>query len=183
MALDVLARGRPDLAEEIIPGLLAADAAADDSVGGRAGRRVAPAGRHWPRRLSIAGTTSRSRLAGSCCRYLGGSTVLAEPLISALERAAIAPGELDASLARRSSACPTTALGSVPSAVLAKSAPPPRGPRRSRVIRLRSSSMATAAGAPSSLPGTVRPATSARARATAWAPIFRASPAEPPRRF
>ena len=68
VALDVLARGRPDLAEAIIPGLLATDQPRDGPVGRRAGRR--------PGRLDFAGRQSARPLgidwpwprAASCSR-------------------------------------------------------------------------------------------------------------------
>ena len=85
MALDVLARGRPDLAEGIIPGLLAADQPREVQVA--AARAIARVGRtsladkaldRWE---SLALATRRELLSA-----LAGSPALAEPLIRALER-------------------------------------------------------------------------------------------------
>ena len=94
-ALDVLARGRPDLAEAIIPSLLAA--AQSREIQSAAARAVARVGRpsladkvldHWE---DLAQATRREILSA-----LAGSPALTEPLIRALERQVIAPGELDA---------------------------------------------------------------------------------------
>ncbi|HKI20743.1 MAG TPA: PVC-type heme-binding CxxCH protein, partial [Isosphaeraceae bacterium] len=95
VALDVVARGRPDLAEEIVPELLAVDE--PFAIQAAAARAVARAGRpslgakalaHWN---DLALGTRRELLAA-----LAGSPLLAESVIQALERQTIAPSELDA---------------------------------------------------------------------------------------
>ena len=95
MALDVLARGRPDLAEAIIPGLLAADQPRRDPDGRRAGRRAG--------RPAVAGRPRRSTVgnpgAGHASRATGGSGRLARAgrtADPALERQSDRAGELDA---------------------------------------------------------------------------------------
>ena len=125
VALDVLSRGRPDLAEEIIPNLLAVtqpgeiQSAAARAVG-RAGR-PSLAAKALDRWNDLALATRRELLSA-----LAGSSVLAEPLIKALERSAIAPGELDASTREALERLPDAVLRQRASAVLAKFAPPQR---------------------------------------------------------
>jgi putative heme-binding domain-containing protein len=95
VALDVLSRGRPDLLEPIVPGLLAATEPAE--VQSAAARAVARADRTalavtslglW-KDLTIA--TRRELVSG-----LAGSRSLAEVVIAALEQSSIVPSELDA---------------------------------------------------------------------------------------
>jgi putative membrane-bound dehydrogenase-like protein len=94
LCLDVLSQGRPDLAEAIIPDLLAVNqpraiqSAAARAVGrtGRASLAAAALGR-W---TDLAVATRRELVASTI-----GSSQLVEPLIKALERRVIAPGELD----------------------------------------------------------------------------------------
>ena len=125
MALDVLSRGRPELAEAIIPNLLAVtqpgemQSAAARAVG-RAGRPTLAA-KALDRWTDLALATRRELLSA-----LASSSVLAEPLIKALERAAIAPSELDASAREALGRLPDAALRQRASAVLAKFAPPQR---------------------------------------------------------
>jgi putative membrane-bound dehydrogenase-like protein len=125
IALDVLARGRPDLAEAIIPGLLAA--AEPREIQSAAARAVARVGRaaladkvldRWE---NLAQATRREVLAA-----LAGSPALAEPLIRALERQVIAPGELDAATREGLQHRGDTTLRARAAAVLAKFAPPQR---------------------------------------------------------
>jgi len=125
VALDVLARGRLDLAEAIVPGLLAASQ--PRAVQDAAARAVARIGRpsladtvldRWD---GVAQATRREVLAA-----LAGSPALAEPLIRALERQAIAPGELDAATRQGLAQLADAALRARATAVLAKFAPPSR---------------------------------------------------------
>ncbi len=124
-ALDVLARGRPDLAEGIVPGLLAPDQPREIQVA--AARAVARVGRpsladkaldRWE---SLALATRRELLSA-----LAGSPALAEPLIRAMERQAIAPRELDAATREGLERLADPALRNRAAAVLAKFAPPQR---------------------------------------------------------
>jgi putative membrane-bound dehydrogenase-like protein len=124
-ALDVLARGRPDLAEAIIPGLLAPDQPRDLQVA--AARAVARAGRssladqaleRWD---SLALATRRELLSA-----LAGSPALTEPLIRAMERRVIAPRELDVATREGLRRLADGALRNRAAAVLAKFAPPQR---------------------------------------------------------
>jgi putative membrane-bound dehydrogenase-like protein len=124
VALDVLARGRPDLAEAIIPDLMAGrlrevQAAAARAVG-RVGRPslAAKAIERW-NELSLA--TRRELLAA-----LAGTPPLAESLIAALERQVIAAGELDAATREGLRRLADPALRSRAAAVLARFAPPQR---------------------------------------------------------
>ena len=124
-ALDVLARGRPDLAEAHIPGLLAADqprevqVAAARSVA-RVGR-TSLAGRALDRWESLALATRRELLSA-----VAGSPALADPLIRAMEREIVAPRELDASTRDGLRRLAEPALRTRAAAVLAKFAPPQR---------------------------------------------------------
>ncbi len=95
VAIDVLARGRPALAESILPSLLSASQPV--AIQTAAAQAVARAGRPslaskalegW-RDLSLA--TRRDLLSA-----LASSPALAETLITAIERDVIAPSELDA---------------------------------------------------------------------------------------
>jgi putative heme-binding domain-containing protein len=124
-ALDVLARGRPDLAEAIIPGLLAASQPRE--IQSSAARAVARVGRpsladkvleRWE---DLTQATRRELLAA-----LAGSPALTGPLIRALERQVIAPGELDAATRQGLLQLADAALRTRASAVLAKFAPPQR---------------------------------------------------------
>jgi putative heme-binding domain-containing protein len=125
VALDLLARGRPDLAEAVIPKLLVAPQPLD--IQAAAARAVARAGRpalasralgSW-NDLSLG--TRRELLAA-----LAGSPELAEPLVRALEEHAIAPSELDAPTREALLRLPGTVLRSRASAVLATFAPASR---------------------------------------------------------
>ena len=125
VAIDVLARGRPDLAEEVVPGLLLAaqpreiQSAAATAVG-RAGRPslAAKALDLWSD-LPVA--TRRELLS-----VLAGSRVLVESLIKALERGMIAPGELDVSSREALERLPEAPLRQRASVVLSKFALPRR---------------------------------------------------------
>jgi putative heme-binding domain-containing protein len=97
VALEVLVQGRPELAEAVIPGLLAPTQPRD--VQAAAARGVARVARQalavqvldrWED-LSLA--ARRELLAA-----LAGSPALAETVVAALERQVIGPGELDAAM-------------------------------------------------------------------------------------
>ena len=165
------------------PGLIAAtqpreiQSAAARAVG-RAGR-PSLAARALDGWSDLAVATRRELLAA-----LAGSSVLAQPLITALERSEIAASELDVSIrdAARASArarrCASEPRPSWPSL-----APPQRSDVIGRYqAALKLVGDESIAELPCS-PETARRATSARERATASAPIFRESPAEPPRLF
>jgi len=125
VAIDVLSRGRPDLAEAIVPMLLSPtqpvpiQTAAAQAVA-RTGRpsTAAKALEGW-RELSLG--TRRELLAA-----LSSSRVLAEPLITAIERDAIAPSELDAAAREALGRLPHSPLQIRASKLLARSAPPLR---------------------------------------------------------
>ena len=125
VALNVLARGRPDLLEAIITNLLAVtqpgeiQSAAARAVG-RAGR-PSLASKALDRWNDLALAT-RQELLSAMVR----STVLAEPLIKALESTAIAPSELDASTREALGRLPDAALRQRAAARMAKFAPPQR---------------------------------------------------------
>jgi putative heme-binding domain-containing protein len=124
-ALDVLARGRPGLAEGIILELLAADQPRDVQVAAaraiaRVGR-TSLAGKALERWESLALATRRELLSA-----LAGSPVLAEPLIRAMDRQVIAPRELDAATREGLGRLADPALRTRAAAVLAKYAPPQR---------------------------------------------------------
>ena len=125
LALDVLSRGRPDLAEAIIPNLLAVtqpgeiQSAAARAVG-RAGR-PSLASQALGRWNDLALATRRELLSA-----IAGSATLAEPLIKALERTTIAPSELDSSTREALARLPDAKLRQRASAILAKFAPPQR---------------------------------------------------------
>ncbi len=125
VALDVLARGRPVLAEAVIPGLLAATQ--PRSVQSAAARAVARVGKtsladtvldHWE---GLAQATRRDLLAA-----IAGSPALAGSLVRALERKVITPGELDALTRERLQHLADSNLRSRATSVLAKFAPPER---------------------------------------------------------
>jgi putative heme-binding domain-containing protein len=124
-ALDVLARGRADLAEPMIPGLLAPDQPREIQVA--AARAVGRVGRHsladkaMERWDSLALATRRELLSA-----VAGSPALAEPLIRAMERQVIAPHELDATTREGLRRLPDATLRNRAVAVLAKFAPPER---------------------------------------------------------
>jgi putative membrane-bound dehydrogenase-like protein len=124
-ALDVLTRGRPDLAETMIPGLIAADQPREVQLA--AARAVARIGRttladkaleRWE---SLALATRREILSA-----VAGSPALAEPLIRAMEREIVAPRELDATTRELLQRLGDPALRTRAEAVLAKFAPPQR---------------------------------------------------------
>jgi putative membrane-bound dehydrogenase-like protein len=125
VALDVVARGRPDLAEEIVPELLAVNQPL--AIQAAAARAVARAGRpslgakaldHW-NDLTLG--TRRELLAA-----LAGSPLLAESVLQALERQTIAPTELDAATREALNRLSNPTLRSRASAILARFAPPQR---------------------------------------------------------
>jgi putative membrane-bound dehydrogenase-like protein len=125
VALDVVARGRPDLAEEIVPELLAVNQ--PWAIQADAARAVARAGRpslvakvldQWH---DLALSTRRELLAA-----LASSPPLAESVIQALERQTIAPSELDAATRDALNRLANPTLRSRASAILARFAPPQR---------------------------------------------------------
>ena len=96
VALDVLSRGRPDLAEAIVPRPAGGHPTGRDSGRRRSGGRAcrsAIAGREGPRPLERLGTGHAPRAAVSPGRFAACSR---NAVIQALERQTIAPGELDA---------------------------------------------------------------------------------------
>jgi len=125
VALDVVARGRPDLAEEIVPELLAVNQPL--AIQAAAARAVARAGRPslgakaLDRWNDLALGTRRELLAA-----LAGSPLLAESVIQALERQTIAPSELDAATREALNRLSNPTLRSRASAILARFAPPQR---------------------------------------------------------
>ena len=131
VALDVLSRGRPDLAEAIIPSLLATTQPREiQSAAARSVARVARpslAEKVLERWEDLTQVTRRELLAA-----LTGSPSLAEPTIRALERQVIAPGELDAAKRQGLAQIADPALRSRAVAVLAKFAPPERSTVLSR---------------------------------------------------
>jgi putative membrane-bound dehydrogenase-like protein len=124
-ALDALARGRPDLAEGIIPGLLATDQPREVQVA--AARAVARVGstsmadKALDRWESLTLATRRELLAA-----LAGSPALAESLVRAMERRVIEPRELDAATREGLRRLGDLALRTRAEAILAKYAPPQR---------------------------------------------------------
>jgi putative heme-binding domain-containing protein len=125
VALDVLARARPDLTEAIVPDLLAVNQPI--VIQSAAARAVARAGRVsiGTKALSLwnnlALGTRRELLAS-----LAGSPVVAESVIGALEQKIIAPSELDAPTRDALNRLSNPALRSRASAILAQFAPPQR---------------------------------------------------------
>ena len=124
-ALDVLARGRPDLAEVHIPGLLAADQPREVQMA--AARAVARVGRtsladkaldRWE---ALALATRRELLSA-----LARNPALAEPLIRAMEQQVVEPRELDAATREGLRRLADPDLQKRAAAVLAKFAPPQR---------------------------------------------------------
>jgi len=125
VAIDLLARGHPDLAEAIIPELLAVTQPLE--IQAAAAGAVARAGR--PSLASLAlGRWNELALATrpKLLAALIGSPRLAEPLVQALEQNAIAPSELDASTRETLERLPDAGLRLRASTVLAKLAPPER---------------------------------------------------------
>jgi putative membrane-bound dehydrogenase-like protein len=125
VALDVMARGRPDLAEEIVPSLLLVNQPVE--IQAAAARAVARAGRPTLGAKALAlwndlalGTRRELQAA------LAGSPLLAEPLIKALEQKSIAASELDASTREALNRLSDPTLKSRASAILARFAPPQR---------------------------------------------------------
>ncbi len=125
LALNVLARGRPDLAEGIVPALLAADQPTEIQLA--AARAVARVGKtaladqaieRWP---SLALATRRELVSA-----LAGSPALAGSLVAAMENQDIAPRELDPAIRESLRHLADPAVRSRASAVLAKFAPPSR---------------------------------------------------------
>jgi putative heme-binding domain-containing protein len=125
-ALDVLARCRPDLAEGIIPALLAADQpSAVRSAAARAVARVgrAPLAKQVLDRWEALALATRRELLPA----LAGSPALAVPLVDAMERQIIAPRELDAATRNALGHLADPKLRDRAGAVLARFAPPSRG--------------------------------------------------------
>jgi putative heme-binding domain-containing protein len=125
IALDVLARGRPDLAEAIIPDLLAVTQPSE--IQSAAARAVARAGQptlaskaldRW-KDLALA---TRRELALA----LAGSPMLVEPLVESLEQRSIDPSELDAVTRDALQRLPDAVQRQRASAVLARFMPPLR---------------------------------------------------------
>jgi putative membrane-bound dehydrogenase-like protein len=125
VALDVLSRGRPDLAEQIIPTLLVVTQPAE--IQSAAARAVGRAGRPTLAAQALdgwksLGVTTRRELVSA----VAGSRELAAELIKALERSTISPGELDASTRDALERLPDATLRGRASTVLARFAPPRR---------------------------------------------------------
>jgi putative heme-binding domain-containing protein len=125
VALDLLARSRPDLASAIIPGLLAPTQPRE--IQAAAARAVARVGQpllasraleRWP---DLTSSTRRELLAA-----VGGSPTLAETLIQALERQVITPTELDAATRESLQHLADPVLHSRAAAVLKRFAPADR---------------------------------------------------------
>ena len=125
LALDVLARGRPVLAETIVPELLSVTQPI--VIQAAAARAVASTGRptlsakaldHW----NDLGLRTRREVSAA----LAGSPTLAESLIQALERQTIAPGELDVSTRDSLNRLSNPTLRARASSILARFAPPQR---------------------------------------------------------
>jgi putative membrane-bound dehydrogenase-like protein len=125
MAIDVLARGRPDLALFVIPRLLAISEPPE--IQAAAARAVARAGQ---RSLAARAVGCWSELAlatrRELLRALSSSPALAQPLIEAMEVNSIAPSELDALSRETLERLPDAALARRASAILAKVAPAER---------------------------------------------------------
>jgi putative membrane-bound dehydrogenase-like protein len=125
VALDVLARGRPDLAEGIIPRLLQPTGPQELQIA--AARAVALAGRPVLAENALADwnsltlATRRELLAA-----LAGSPALTEVLYRAITRQTIRPGELDASTRQAMERLPDSALKREALSILARFAPQPR---------------------------------------------------------
>jgi putative membrane-bound dehydrogenase-like protein len=125
VALDVVARGRPDLARAIIPDLLAVTQPAEIQLA--AARAVARAAQ--PELASKALDRWKDLALGTrreLALALAGSPVLSEPLIVALEQHAIDPGELDATSRDALQRLPNAAQRQRAAAVLARFALPVR---------------------------------------------------------
>ena len=141
MALDVLSRGRPDLAEEIIPNLLAVtqpgeiQSAAARAVG-RAGRPslAAKALERWK---DLALATRRELLSALAGSTRAGGSRSSRPSSGR----AIAPSELDASTREALERLPDAVLRQRASTRPGQVRPAASGPRRSRAIRPLSSSL------------------------------------------
>ena len=125
VALDVLSRGRPDLAEEIIPTLLAVTQPGE--IQSAAARAVGP---RWPALTRAQALDRWKTLAVATRRELlsavAGSRELAEELIKALEQSTIGPNELDASTREALERLPDATLRRRASTVFAKFTPPRR---------------------------------------------------------
>jgi putative membrane-bound dehydrogenase-like protein len=125
IAINVLSRGRPDIAEAVVPVLLSATQPA--AIQTAAAQAIARAARpsmaakaleRWPE-LSLG--TRRELLAA-----LAGSPALAEMLITAIEHDAVAPSELDATTREALARLPESPLKARAVKLLARSAPPLR---------------------------------------------------------
>jgi putative membrane-bound dehydrogenase-like protein len=130
-AIDVLARGRPDLAAATIPKLL--DATQPLEIQAAAARAIATAGEpslaaQAIDRWNALALATRSKLLAS----LTGSPQLAERLIEALEQETIAASELDASTRETLQRLGDAALRQRARTVLAKLAPSERSVALSR---------------------------------------------------
>jgi putative heme-binding domain-containing protein len=125
VALDLVARGRPDLAEAIIPSLLAVTQPSE--IQSAAARAVARAGRPTLASNALDGwkdlaLATRRELALA----LAGSPMLAEPLIKALAQRVIDPSELDVLAREALLRLPDAADRQRVSAMLARIVSPPR---------------------------------------------------------
>jgi putative membrane-bound dehydrogenase-like protein len=125
LALDVLARGRPELAEDVIPRLLAVTQ--PRAVQTASARAVASTGRPA---LAAAVLARWSDLALFVRRELAGafaeSPALRDVLFEAILRQTIGPGDLDAAARQTLARLPDTPLKARALASLARFAPPPR---------------------------------------------------------
>ena len=110
MALEVLSRGRPDLAEEIIPNLLAVTQPSEIQSAA-AGPSVAPAGHRWPQRPSTAGRISHSRRAESYCPPWPVRACWRKPSSKLSSSRRSPPASSMPRFARRWSACPMPCSG------------------------------------------------------------------------
>jgi putative membrane-bound dehydrogenase-like protein len=125
LAIDVLARGRPELAETVIPALLASSP--PNEIQTAAARAIARAGRpalasRTLERASELTLSARRELLAA----LAGSPLLAGALVSALESQAIAASELDAPARDALARLHDPDLARRASAVFARFVPPRR---------------------------------------------------------
>jgi putative membrane-bound dehydrogenase-like protein len=125
IAIEVLARGRPDIAETVIPTLLSPTQPPEIQLGAARAvaisRRPSLASKALGEWSKLAVGTRRELLAG-----LISNPALAPSLIQALEQEFIAPGELDGSARAVLEHLPDAKVRERASRFLAKSAPPER---------------------------------------------------------
>jgi putative membrane-bound dehydrogenase-like protein len=125
IAIEVLARGRPDIAETIIPTLLSPTGPAEIQLGAARAvaisRRASLASKALSQWSKLAVGTRRELLAG-----LISNPALAPSLIQALEQEFIAPGELDGSARAVLEQVPDAKVRERAFRILAKTAPPQR---------------------------------------------------------